>query len=170
MVERVLAVAIRLLPRRRRELGKALLAEAGAVPPRKRVAWLAGGLWFVAKENLMRVPGYVWGLLGAVVVLVLLDQVGGPDIGGQVSMLTLVLGAGILGFAAPKRAWVTALVLGSALAITGIIANIIAPSWMHTPDPHGIGGALSLFVLVVPAAIAAYFGVAMDVLRRRSHS
>src|ERR1700722_12063306 len=46
----------RLLPPARRDWAEAVLAEAGEIPAwTSRVAWLAGGLWLVAREVLMRV-------------------------------------------------------------------------------------------------------------------
>jgi hypothetical protein len=52
----LLGRSARLLPAGRRDWAEALLAEAGEIPdPAGRVGWVAGGLWLVAREVLMRV-------------------------------------------------------------------------------------------------------------------
>jgi hypothetical protein len=159
---------IRLLPRHRRELGAALLAEAAAVPAGwRRAAWLAGGMWFVVKENAKRPAGYGIGLVLAAAALVAIDQAGRSDDAGQGSMLVLLALAGGLGLAKPRRAWLTALVLGSALALAGMLLNVLHPAWAHLPDPHGIAGAATLFVLIVPALLASYSGAGLAYLMRR---
>jgi hypothetical protein len=76
-----------------------------------------------------------------------------------VSLLVLLVGGAVLGFAAPRWAWLSALLLGSAPAVSGLIAAT-------QPKP---GGAASLFVLIIPALAAAYGGVAVARLRRHGH-
>jgi hypothetical protein len=51
----------------------------------------------------MRPAMYVLGLLGAATVLVWVDQ-SPSDIANQASLLVLMLGAALLGLAAPRRA------------------------------------------------------------------
>lgn len=156
--ERVLRAAVRLLPRRRRELGEALLAELSVVPAgRRRLAWLAGAMWFVARENAPRVTGYVAGLGGAVAALVMVDRLGTSDDSTKVSLLLLLVSAAALGFAAPRWAWLSGLVTGSAIAV----AELVTPP---THDPAG----LTLFVLVVPAMAGAYAGAGTAWLTRRT--
>ena len=115
----------------------------------------------------MRVMWYGLGLAAAVAALVTIDRIGTSDDSSQISMLVLLLGAAVLGFVAPRRAWVAGLVLGSALAVAGMIYVAAWPGTTHPPAPGGIGGAATLFVLVVPAFIAAYLGAGVAWLWRR---
>ncbi|MBO0871749.1 MAG: hypothetical protein J2P15_24620 [Micromonosporaceae bacterium] len=167
--QRMLAAAIRLLPVRRRELGQALLAEAAVVPPGwRRTRWVASGLWFVAREGAMRMVGYAVGLLAAAATLVVIDRIGSSDDSGQVSMLVLLLGAAALGFASPRWAWLAALVVGSAIAVSGLATAALDPASPRLAHIGGVGGAAGLFVLVVPALAGAYAGAGLRWLIRRS--
>jgi hypothetical protein len=167
---RLLAAAIRLLPANRRDLGAALLAESSAVPPgARRVAWLTGGLWFVVKESAMRMAGYGLGLAVAVAVLVTVDRIGTSDDSGQVSLLVLLVGAAVLGFVAPRWAWLAGLVLGSAIAVSEMAYAAWGPPPAHPTNPSGVGGAATLFVLIMPALVSAYLGAGAAWLLRRSH-
>lgn len=145
MGERLLATLLRLLPADRRELGNALLAELSAVPPGRRRKWLAGGVWFVLREG--RVPGYLAGVAAAVAALVVVDRLGTSDDSSQVSLLVLLVGAAALGFAVPRWAWLSALLVGSAPAVSGLLDSVA-----HRTAP------VTLFVLVVPALAGAYAG------------
>ncbi|MEV5721726.1 hypothetical protein AB0L41_48415 [Amycolatopsis mediterranei] len=168
--ERLLTAAMRLLPRHRRELGTALLVEMSMVPPgRARWAWLVGGMWFVMRESALRVVAYGAGVAAAAATLILVDRSGTSDDSSQVSLLVLLAGAAVLGFAAPRWAWLSALLLGSALAVSGLITALLDPT-AHLPEPGGPAGAATLFVLVVPALAGAYLGVGAARLRRRRHS
>jgi hypothetical protein len=164
----MLLAAMRWLPASRRDLGAALVAEAAAVPPgRPRLNWLAGGAWFALREGVIRRPGYWLGLLAAAALLITVDRIGRSDDAGQVSMLVLLAGASALGFAAPRRAWLSALVLGSALAVAGLVyAAAGTPPAPHV-SPGGAAGAATLFVLLVPAAGAAAAGAGIRRLARR---
>lgn len=165
--ERLLTAAVRLLPPHRRELGQALLTEMSMVPPgRARRAWVIGGMWFVMRESSRRVVAYAAGVIVSVAVLVVVDRWGTSDDSSQVSLLVLLVGAAALGYAAPRRAWLSALVLGSALAVSGLITAVADPA-VTQPKPGGPAGAATLFVLVVPAVAAAYGGVAVARVRRR---
>jgi hypothetical protein len=167
--ERLLAAAIRLLPTHRRDLGAALLAESSAVAPGwRRLAWLAGGLWFVMKESAMRTVGYGLGLAVTVAVLVRVDRIGTSDDSGQVSLLVLLVGAAVLGFVAPRWAWLAGLVLGSAIAVSGMAYAAWGPPPSHPTNPSGVGGAASLFVLIVPALVSAYLGALAAWLLRKA--
>jgi hypothetical protein len=68
---------------------------------------------------IMRPAMYVLGLLGAATVLVWVDQ--SPSFANQASLLVLMVGAAVLGLAAPRRAWLSALILGGCLAATHAI-------------------------------------------------
>jgi hypothetical protein len=167
--ERLLAAAIRLLPAHRRDLGRALLAESSAVPAGiRRIAWLTGGLWFVVKESAMRIVGYGLGLAVAVAALVTVDRIGTSDDSSQVSLLVLLVGAAALGFVAPRWAWLAGLVLGAAIAVSGMAYAAWGPPPSHPTNPSGVGGAATLFVLIVPALVGAYLGAGAAWLLRRA--
>ena len=158
--ERLLAAALRRLPAGRRDLGRALPAELAVVPPgRERAAWIAGGVWFVVKENVMHRVGYLLGLAIAAAVLVGVDRIGTSDDAGQVSMLVLLAAAALLGFVAPRLAWLAGLVIGAALAAAHTLYLFLGIA-VGDPAarPGGYGGAALLLVLIVPATVAAYLG------------
>jgi hypothetical protein len=168
--ERLLAVLIRLLPAGRRDLATALFAEARVVAPgRRRVSWLAGGWWFVVKEGLVRVFGYWVGLVAAVAALVTVDRIGSSDDAGQVSLLALLVFGAVLGFAAPRWAWLAGIVLGASIAAANMVYVTWGPALAHPIKPAGLGGAATLLVLIVPALIAAYLGAAVAWMWRREH-
>lgn len=157
--ERLLAAVLRLLPENRRELGRALLAEMSTLPQgRQRRAWLTGGMWFVLRENSGRMAAYGTGVAIAVTALVAVDRLGTSDDSSQVSLLVLLAGATALGFAAPRQAWLSALLLGSTLAVSGLLVPAHQP--VH-------GGPGTLFVLIAPAMAGAYLGAGAAWLRRR---
>ena len=58
---------------------------------------------------------YGFGLLMAVALLVWIDR-SPSDVANQVSLLMLLIGAGLLGIAAPRWAWLSALLLGACVA------------------------------------------------------
>ena len=160
---------MRLLPERRRELGAALLAEASVLPPGwRRFAWIAGGFFFVAKESAMRAVGYGLGLAVAVALVVTLDRIGKSDDSSQVILLVLLVCAAALGFAAPRWAWLAGLTIGSAVAVTEMATAAWGPPPSHPTSIHSVGGAATLFVLIVPALISAYLGAGAAWLRQRS--
>ncbi len=165
----MLAAAVRMLPSGRRELGEAILAEARQVPSgRRRRRWLAGGVWFVTKELVMRERRYDLGVLAAVAALVAVDRIGTSDDSSQVSLLVLLVGAAALGFALPRRAWLTGLIIGSALAVAGMAEAALGLAAPHVPRPGGVAGAATLFVLIVPSMAGAYLGAGAQWLRRRT--
>ncbi|MFL6111713.1 MAG: hypothetical protein ACJ786_10220 [Catenulispora sp.] len=164
---RLLSASIRLLPPHRREFGAALLAEASAVPGGwRRVKWLAGGVWFVLTEGAMRRLVYGLGLAVAAALLVGVDRAGTSDDSGQVSLLVLLAGAAVLGAVAPRWAWLAALVLGSSLAVAGMVAATLGTAPAHLPPPGGLAGAATLFLLILPAAAGAYLGAGAGWLLR----
>lgn len=142
-------------------------ADKDTKPGRRRWARLVGGLWFVVKENAMRVLGYGSGLGAAVAVLVTVHRIGSSDDSGQVSLLVPLVGAGTLGFAAPRWAWLSGVVLGSAPAVSGMVTALLDPASARLPKPGGAGGAATLFVVVVPALVGACPGVGAGSLWRR---
>jgi hypothetical protein len=166
---RWLAAAIRLLPPRRRELGEGLLAEAASVPAgRARWAWLAGGIWFVAWQVLVYRCGYWLALGGAAAVVTVLNWVGTSDDSGQVVMAALLAAAAGLGWAVPRRAWLSALVIGATLPVTALIQAVLGVDGASGPRPGGIAGAATLFVLLIPALVGAYLGAGAHRFLRRA--
>jgi len=158
-VPRWLAAAIRLLPPWRRELGEGLLAEATSVPPgRARWAWLAGGMWFVARQVLVYRCVYWLALCGAAALVTVLNWIGTSDDAPQVVLAVLLAAAAGLGWSAPRRAWLSALVIGSALPVTGLIQAALGVTDPPQPRPGGMAGAATLFLLLVPALVGAYLG------------
>jgi hypothetical protein len=167
--ERVLGALIRLLPPARRDLGRALLAEASVIEPgRRRLWWIAGGFWFVVREGVMRALAYVVALILAVGVLVTVDRWGSSDDAGQVSLAVLLLFGAVLGFAAPRWAWLAGLVVGAAIAVANMVYLTWGPARAHPIEPGGLAGAATLLVLIVPAMLAAYLGAGAAWLLRRS--
>lgn len=149
---------LRLLPRRRRELGAALLAEAAVVPAgRQRLAWRAGAVWFLVRAHATGPAGYLLALAGSVTGLLWVDR-SPSDIANQVALLTLAGTSFALGLAAPRRAWLPALVLGAAIAVSHVVYLTVGPALPYRSEPPGVAGAATLLVLIVPAAVAAYLG------------
>jgi hypothetical protein len=168
-VERFVALALRMLPEHRRDLGAALLAELSVVPTGwPRLRWLLGGLWFVAEESARRVIRYGSGLAAAAVALAVVDQVGTSDDSSQVSLLLLLVAAAGFGFAAPRRAWVAGIVLGSAVAVSEISVAAWSLDRARGTAAGGVPAAATLLVLIAPAFVSAYLGAGAAWLRRRS--
>jgi hypothetical protein len=165
---RLLAASVRLLPAGRRDLGRALAAEAPEVAAGwRRAAWIAGGLWFVVRESAKRMIGYPLALACAVGVLLWVDRTSSDD-GGQFAMAALLAGAALLGFVAPRRAWVAGLVVGTAIAGAHVVYLVAGPALSYTPRPAGLGGAATMLVLIVPAMAGAYLGAGAALLVRRA--
>jgi hypothetical protein len=104
----------------------------------------------------MRGSRYVPALLAAVALLVTVDQSTSSDDGGQISLLVLLVAAAVLGWAAPRLAWLSGVVIGSAVAGTSLLA--LTFGGFHPADPPTFGGAVLMLVLIVPATVAAYAG------------
>ena len=107
-------------------------------------------------------------LLGGMTLLTWVDLHTGPDVGGQVAMAVLLMTAFAAGaFTGSRRAWipaVPALLVGLTLAVVHTVA-LLLPGASPT---HGLRWALSLAVLVVPAAAASYTGAGVaSVVRRK---
>lgn len=164
-----LAVAIRLLPSRRRELGKGMLAEAASVPPgRARRAWLAGGIWFVAGQVLLYRGAYWLALCGAAALVTALYRVGNSLDAPVVVLAGLLVVAAGLSWAVPRRAWLSALVIGLVLGVTAMIEVKLGVSGASVPKPGGMVGAANMFVLLIPAGLGAYVGAGARRLLRRT--
>jgi hypothetical protein len=109
---------------------------------------------------------YLLGLLGAAAVLVWVD-LSPSDIANQTSLLLLLLGAGALGLAAPRWAWLSALVLGGCIAASHAIYLAADLDLPYSMSPTGWAGPAILLILIVPAGLAAYLGAGTTVLVRR---
>jgi hypothetical protein len=114
----------------------------------------------------MRPLLYALGLLATAAMLVSVDY-SPSDIANQASMLVLVLGAAALGLAAPRRAWLAALLLGATLAAAHAIYLAASLPLPYEMSPSGWTGPASLLILIIPAGIAAYLGAGAAVLVRR---
>ena len=118
---------------------------------------------------IMRPVQYLLGLLAIAALLILVDY-SPSDIANQASLLVLILGAGALGLAVPRLAWLAALLLGGTLAATHGIYLAANVSFPYPMSPPGWSGAAALLILIIPAGIAAYLGAGAAVLVRRHHS
>jgi hypothetical protein len=116
----------------------------------------------------MRVVGYATGLAVAVAALLWVDR-SPSDIANQAALLVLLAGAAVMGFAAPRRAWLPGLLLGAAVALAHMVYLTVGPALPYEAEPAGLGGAATLLVLIVPAMIAAYLGAGAAWLLRRWH-
>ena len=165
----LIGVLRRLLPVKRRELGEALVAEVSAVPAGdERRGWLAGGLWFLVKEASAGIVGYGIALCLAAATLVWVDRAGSSDDAGHVTLLLLLVSAGLLGFASPRWTWVASLILGSTISIANMLYLTLGPARAQPIEPAGLGGAASLLVLLIPSLIAGYVGAGARRLAQRS--
>jgi hypothetical protein len=108
-------------------------------------------VWFVVSQSLLRVGGYLTGVAAAASVVVVLDRLGTSDDAGQVVLAALLVVAALMGLAAPRLAWLTGLVVGAAIGVAHL------------------GGDPLLFVLIVPAVVAAYLGCGARLLLARRH-
>ena len=116
----------------------------------------------------MRVVGYATALAVAVAALLWVDR-SPSDIANQATLLVLLIGAAVMGLAAPRRAWLAGLVLGAAVALAHMVYLTVGPALPYQAEPAGLGGAATLLVLIVPAMIAAYLGAGAAWLLRRRH-
>ncbi len=106
--------------------------------------------------------------LVAVVALVLWTDRSPSDVANQATLAVLLLGAGLLGYAAPRRAWVAGVVVGASIAMAHAIGPLVGPP-LHGPSASaGLVGVVSLLLLVVPGVMAAQAGAALRRARRRS--
>ncbi len=138
-------------------MARVIQAGAASVPPgRARWAWLAGGMWFVAGQVLVYRCAYWLALCGAAALVTVLNWVGTSDDAAQVVMAGLLALAAGLGWAVPRRAWLSALVIGSVLAVTAMIEVALGVNGASVPKPGGMVGAANMFVLLIPAGTGAY--------------
>jgi hypothetical protein len=114
----------------------------------------------------MRPVSYVLGLLAASTLLMWVDH-SPSDVADQAAMLVLVVSAAALGFAAPRWAWLSALVLGGCLAVTHVIYLAAGVALPYAMSPTGWAGPATLLILIIPAGIAAYLGAGAAVLAQR---
>jgi hypothetical protein len=119
------------------------------------------------RGTIMRQFLYGIGVLVAAAVLVWIDQ-SPSDVANQASLLILLIGAGLLGIAAPHWAWLPALILGFSLAAAHAIYLAAGIALPYAMSPAGWAGSATLLILIIPAGIAAYAGAgAAAMLQRR---
>src|SRR3954462_6952908 len=111
---------------------------------------------------------YLTGLGVAVAAVVGTDRVATSDDASQVVLLLLLVVSAALGAAAPRRAWLSGLVVGAAIGVAHLLYVTVGPALPVASEPSGVGGAASLLVLIVPAMIGAYLGAGAVWLLRRS--
>jgi hypothetical protein len=109
---------------------------------------------------------YGFGLLMAVALLVWIDR-SPSDVANQVSLLMLLIGAGLLGIAAPRWAWLSALLLGACLAAAHAVYLMAGIALPYAMSPTGWAGPATLLILIIPAGCAAYLGAGAATLIRR---
>jgi hypothetical protein len=117
------------------------------------------------RGTIMRQFLYGIGLLVAAAVLIWIDQ--SPDVANQASLLMLLIGAGLLGIAAPHWAWLPALVLGCSLTAAHAIYLVAGIALPYAMSPAGWAGPAALLILIIPAGIAAYAGAGATAMVRR---
>lgn len=117
----------------------------------------------------MRPALYTFGLFAGAAMLIFVDY-SPSDIANQASLLVLILGAAALGIAAPRWAWLAALVLGGTLAAMHAICLAAQVPLPYQMAPAGWAGAATLLILIIPAGIAAYLGAGAVVLVQRRRS
>ncbi|HET9647137.1 MAG TPA: hypothetical protein VFP34_02780 [Microlunatus sp.] len=117
----------------------------------------------------MRHLGYVAGTGLSVAVLDVVDM-STSDVANQLTLLVLLVGAGLLGFAWPARAWLAGLTLGSALAVTHALYLAARQPLPYQMNPSGWAGPITLLVLLIPAFVAAFSGAGLAALGRRVSS
>jgi hypothetical protein len=122
-----------------------------------------------SREVLVRLGLYLGGVAVAVAALVLVD-LSPSDIANQASLLVVVFGAGALGFAVPRLAWLAGVALGGCLAAAHAVYTAMDIPLRYPMSPSGWAGAGALLVLVVPAMIVAYVGAGAGTLVRRGRS
>jgi hypothetical protein len=147
-----------LVPPERRDWARAAMAEGDAIDAGpERAAWVRSTTWLLLKEALLRRVLLLAAIASAVAMVVALDRSSSDD-AGQVTLGAILLASGVLGAAVGRRAWVVGVVIGSTVALTHIASLALGIPEPGVQLPPGWAGTTSLFVLVVPALVAAYTG------------
>lgn len=160
LMTKLLERAVKLLPPNRAEYGRAMLAESAHVPDGQRAGWASGGAWFITREILTAHGPFTAGIGGCIGLLVVVDR-SPSDVANQASLLVLLLSAGGLGAARPRRAAVVGLLVGGVLAAAHAIYQLAGIPLPYPMSPEGWAGVLTLCALVLPAIVAAYLGAAL---------
>ncbi|MEZ5098668.1 MAG: hypothetical protein R3C15_02445 [Thermoleophilia bacterium] len=135
---------------------QALRAEIDAVPPGQRLRVAAGMLAAAARLSRPR-PLTMLTLAAGIAAVVAADQ-SSAEAANQVTMLALLAASAITG-ARAGRAWpLPAVLIGASIPVAHLLAIASGHPAAFPQHPAGYTGALSLFVLIVPAAIAALVG------------
>ena len=157
-MSRLRDVLLDLVPPDRRDWVRAALAEGDSLSGGpERTAWVHSTTWFLLKEALMRRALLLAGTAGAIAMIVALDRSPSDD-AGQVTLGAILLASGVLGAAAGRRAWAVGIVIGSVVAVTHLVSLALRIPEPGVQLPPGWASSTSLFVLVVPALVAAYAG------------
>ena len=85
----------------------------------------------------MRPVLYTFGLFASAAMLIFVDY-SPSDLANQVSLLVLILGAATLGIAAPRWAWLAALILGGSLA--AMLRSTSRPGFRCPTRCHRLAG------------------------------
>jgi hypothetical protein len=144
-----------------------MVAELDAVEDSgELMSWTLGALRTVLGLRTWRWSTAVWLCCVAVSVALLGFLDWSPsDFANQATMLALLLTAGGLGFAVPGARLATGLILGSAVALLHLAYLLLGVRLPYETAPSGVVGAISIFVLVLPATVAAVVG---GTVRRRA--
>jgi hypothetical protein len=126
---------------------------------------MRGGWWVVTRETSRRVVSAAGhpAALGVGALVVGLDHFGTSDDASQVTMAALLVGCALLGAVRPGAAVPSAVAVGSAVAMSHL-AQIFAVALTHdhvlSVGATDVMDRFALFVLVLPALVAARLGVA----------
>jgi hypothetical protein len=160
-----------LLPPDRREFGHGLFEDSSMIADRsERVRWLAGGLVY-ALRYLITFQRLAWSVLflSCLSSLVWINAYGNPDISSQYCLAILLLGGAVSGSRLRlRRAWIPGVVLGLSLPLAEVTGLAFGWRTGGRLQPASYLAALSLAVLVVPAAGASYAGAHLTRSCKRS--
>lgn len=161
MTGRAARILLRLVPGRRRPWVEAALAEAQFVNGAdQQRAWNRSSAILLLREALMHRLPVVVATLGAIAVIAFLERSPSDD-ASQFTLGAILLSAGLLGAWAQRRAWLVGIVIGSVVALTHVVSLAVGDPEPGVTLPPGWASTTSLFVLVIPAVIAAYAGAAL---------
>lgn len=168
LADRITTLAARMLERREPDWARAMRAEIDVIPAGRRRLTAAAGMLLAAVRLSTPRPVTVLLAVASAGAVALCDRAASDD--SQLTMLVLLAGSAVLG-ARAGRAWpVPAVLIGSVVAISHLVLVARGDPAPYQQHPPGQTGALSLFVLIVPAAMAALAGSKLAVHRRHPES
>lgn len=83
------------------------------------------------------------------------------DDASQFTLGAILLSGVMLGALAPRRPWLVGIVIGSVVAVVHVVSLAFGLPEPGVHLPSGWANTTSLFVLVLPAMLAAYAGAAL---------